>query len=47
MPQDDVTQVRVGNSPVGIIGLKAVMEDMATEYREESNGWEASLPAAG
>jgi small redox-active disulfide protein 2 len=32
MSQDDVTQIRVGNSAVGIIGLKAVMEDMAEEY---------------
>ncbi|MFC1531814.1 thioredoxin family protein [Thermodesulfobacteriota bacterium] len=32
MSQDDVTQIRVGNSPVGIIGIKTVMEDMAEEY---------------
>ncbi len=32
MSQDDVTQIRIGNSAVGIIGLKAVMEDMAEEY---------------
>ena len=38
MPQDDVTRVRVGNSPVGIIGLKAVMEDMAAEFRGKSDG---------
>ena len=29
MSQDDVTQVRIGNSAVGIIGLKAAMEDLA------------------
>jgi len=34
MSRDDVTQIRVGNSPVGIIGLKTVMEDMAEEYGE-------------
>ena len=34
MSQDDVTQIRVGGSPVGIIGLKIVMEDMAEEYSE-------------
>jgi len=32
MAQNDVTQIRIGNSPVGIIGLKAAMEDMADEY---------------
>ncbi|MDQ1335372.1 MAG: hypothetical protein QG552_2322 [Thermodesulfobacteriota bacterium] len=32
MAKDDVTQIRIGNSPVGIIGLKSVMEDMADEY---------------
>ena len=34
MLQDDVAQIRVGNSPVGIIGLKAVMEDMKKGYGE-------------
>ena len=29
MSKDDVTQIRVGNSPVGITGLKTVLEDMA------------------
>lgn len=37
MSQDDGTQIRVGNSPIGIIGLKAAMEDMAAEYRERSD----------
>ena len=32
MSQDEITQIRVGNSPVGILGLKTVMEDMAGEY---------------
>ena len=32
MSQDDVKQIRVGASAVGIIGLKAVQEDMAEEY---------------
>ena len=30
--QDDIAQIRVGNSPVGIIGLKVVMGEMAEEY---------------
>jgi len=34
MSQDEVTRIRIGNSPVGIIGLKAAMEDMAGEYGE-------------
>jgi hypothetical protein len=38
MPQDDVTQIRVGNSPVGIIGLITVLEEMAEEYREKPEG---------
>jgi small redox-active disulfide protein 2 len=32
MKQDEVTQINVGNSPVGIVGLKTVLEDMAEEY---------------
>ena len=32
MSRDDITQIRVGNSAVGIIGLEAVMEDMAEKY---------------
>jgi small redox-active disulfide protein 2 len=32
MSQDDVAQIRIGNSPVGIIGLKAVLEELAEEY---------------
>lgn len=32
MSQDDVTQIRVGNSPVGIIGLKTVLTEMAEAY---------------
>ncbi len=34
MSQNDVMQIRVGNSPVGIIGLKNVMEDIAEEYAD-------------
>jgi len=34
MAQNDVTQIRIAGSPVGIIGLKAVMEDMAKHYAE-------------
>ena len=32
MSQDDVTQIRVGDASVGIIGLTAVIEEMAEEY---------------
>ena len=35
MSQDEVTQIRVGNSSVGVIGLKTAMEDMAEEYSEK------------
>jgi small redox-active disulfide protein 2 len=31
----DVTQIRVGGSPVGIVGLKQTMESMAREYAEQ------------
>jgi hypothetical protein len=34
MSQDNATRIRVGNSPVGIIGLKTFMEDMAEEYKD-------------
>jgi len=34
MSQDDVIQIRVGNSPVGIMGLKTVLEDMAETHGE-------------
>jgi small redox-active disulfide protein 2 len=34
MAQDEVTQIRVGNSPVGVVGLKRVLEDMAETYGE-------------
>ena len=32
MKNDDVTQIRVGDAPVGIIGLTAVTQEMAEEY---------------
>jgi small redox-active disulfide protein 2 len=32
MSQEDITQIKVGNSTVGIIGLKVVMGDMAERY---------------
>jgi small redox-active disulfide protein 2 len=32
MSQGDIIQIRVGGSPVGIRGLKIVLEDMAEEY---------------
>jgi len=34
MSQDDISQIRIGNSPVGIMGLWAAMEDMAEEYSD-------------
>lgn len=32
MNQNDIIQIKVGKIPVGIVGLKTVMEDMAGEY---------------
>ncbi len=32
MSQEDIVQIRVGNWPVGIMGLKTVIEDMLGEY---------------
>ena len=37
MSQDDVIQIRVGDSLVGIIGLKLIMQDMAEEYGEKTD----------
>lgn len=37
MAQDEIAQIRVDGSPVGIIGLKAVMEDMAEMYTAKSD----------
>jgi small redox-active disulfide protein 2 len=37
MSQNDVMQIRVGNSAVGIIGLKAVMEEMAEAYADRAD----------
>jgi small redox-active disulfide protein 2 len=34
MAEEEATQIRVGNSPVGIIGLRTTMEDMAEEYAD-------------
>jgi small redox-active disulfide protein 2 len=34
MSQDDVTQIRIGDSPIGIIGLKTVLEKMAEEFED-------------
>jgi len=34
MGTDDIVQIRVGNSPVGIIGLYAVISNVAEEYGE-------------
>ncbi|MFO7785438.1 MAG: thioredoxin family protein [Thermodesulfobacteriota bacterium] len=35
MPQDDVTQIRVGVTSVGIVGLKAAFEEVAVKYGQE------------
>jgi len=35
LKQDEVTQIRIGNSAVGIIGLKAVMEEVNQEYGDK------------
>jgi small redox-active disulfide protein 2 len=34
MSQDDITQIKVDKHSVGIMGLKSVLEEMATEYLE-------------
>jgi len=34
MSQDDISQIRIGNSPVGIMGLRTAMEDMAEKYAD-------------
>ena len=34
MLQDEITQIKIGNSPIGIIGLKTALEDMADENRD-------------
>ena len=38
MSQDHIAQIRVGGSPVGIIGLKTVMEEMGEEYADKPDG---------
>ena len=35
MAQDDVTQIRIGNSSVGIMGIKTVLEEMSGEYADK------------
>ncbi len=37
MSQDDVTQIRVGDTTVGIVGLKAALEEVAGKCGEESD----------
>jgi small redox-active disulfide protein 2 len=34
MAHDEITQIKVGGSPIGIIGLKTVLEDMAEEFED-------------
>jgi len=35
MAQDEVTRIRVGNSPAGIMGMKRVMEEMGEGWAEK------------
>ena len=35
MSQEDITQIRINKSTIGIIGLKSVLEDMAEGYRDK------------
>ena len=35
MKQDDVTQIKISGSPVGIMGLKIVLQDMADHYADK------------
>lgn len=37
MSQDDITQIRVKNSPVGIIGLQTVLGEMSGEYADKTD----------
>jgi small redox-active disulfide protein 2 len=37
MPQDDVTQIRVGDTSVGIVGLKAALKEVADEHGKDSD----------
>ena len=37
MSEDQVTQIKVGNSSVGVIGLKPVIEDMAPGYEDKED----------
>jgi len=37
MSQDDVTQIRVGNASIGIMGLTKVMEEMTEGWAEKSD----------
>lgn len=37
MSQDDVTQIRVGGSNVGILGLKAALEEVAGKHGEKTD----------
>ncbi|MBW2066228.1 MAG: hypothetical protein JRJ03_15045 [Deltaproteobacteria bacterium] len=37
MSQDDITQVKVGGTPVGIIGLEAALEEVAEDCGNSSD----------
>ena len=34
MSQDDVTRIRINKQPIGIIGLKRVIEEMGKHYAD-------------
>ena len=38
MAENDITQIRVNNSTIGIVGLEAVMADLAGGYAARSDG---------
>ncbi|MFP3929032.1 MAG: thioredoxin family protein [Desulfobacteraceae bacterium] len=42
MSRDEVIQIKVGDSLVGIIGLKAVLEDVAKEYENKGDDEEVA-----
>jgi len=37
MPEDKITQIKVGGHATGIIGLKPILEDVAKEYKGRSD----------
>lgn len=37
MSEDDVKQIKVGNHPTGIIGLKNVIEEVVKDFAEKQD----------